>query len=103
MLELLEILRREAHRAGLRAQRADDLPRAAPLPRIERGRRLVEQQRLRRAEERERDVQPLPVADRELARRPLLGRQREALEQPTRRAGSIGDALEPREELEVLA
>src|SRR5258707_14761711 len=50
MLDLLDILRRKAHRAALGSQRIDDFPDEAPLDRVERCGRLVEQEHARLAE-----------------------------------------------------
>ena len=49
----------------------EQLPELRPPLGVERGRRLVEEQNGRRAEQREREVQPLALADRELGRRPV--------------------------------
>jgi hypothetical protein len=75
---------------------------APTLSWIERGRRLVEQEHARLAEERNGNVQALSVADGELARRPRAGRKREAFEHLRRLAARVADAFELREQLEVL-
>src|SRR5579859_3775003 len=56
VLDLLEVLRREAHGAASGAQRIRHLPDATPLARIERRGRLVEEQDTRISEQRERHV-----------------------------------------------
>ena len=104
VLDLLEVLRREAHRASFGAQRVRDLPHAPPLAGVERRRRLVEQEDARLAEQRDGDVQPLAVADRQLARRPCRRRAARSARASARAARDrLANALEAREELEVLA
>ena len=78
--ELVPVVRRHEHAAAALAHVPCDLPEAAALRGIERGRRLVEQQHGRGGEERERDIETLPVADAQLARA-HIGRQLELAEQ----------------------
>ena len=80
------------------------LPQALALARIERRGRLVEHQHRRVREQAERDVDALAVAARE-AVHPLVGALPQAglLEHRPHRAARIRDALQAREELEVLA
>ena len=80
---------------------ARDLPERAALRRVERGGRLVEQQHPRRGEQRDRDVEPLPVADGERGRA-HVGRQLE-LGRAARRRAPAGTPSSAREEAEVLA
>src|SRR5204862_792064 len=99
--QLLQVLRREAHRAALPAQRVDPLPEPPALGRIERSRRLVQQEGLRPTDQGQREVEPLAVADGEARARTPVVRKLELREQAAgiaRRA-----ALEAREQLEVLA
>src|SRR2546423_6059180 len=103
MLDLLEVLRRETDGAALAPQCAYDLPHAAPLAWVERGRRLVEQEHPRLAEQRQSDIEALAIPDRELAGRPRLRGQGEALEQPLRGSARVAYAFEACKELEVLA
>ena len=70
---------------------------------IEGSRGLVDEEHPRRAEERDREVEPLAIADREVAARPAAVGQLEIGEQARRRRPRVRLALEPREELEVLA
>src|SRR5439155_20414760 len=100
-LEFLEVLRREGHRSTLVAQRGHGLPQPAPLTRIERRRRLVEEQDARNAEARKRDVQALPVPDGERVRG-TIGGDVEARKEPRRNTAVIGLAFEAGEELEIL-
>src|SRR5436853_363859 len=58
LLRLVEVVRRQQDRLAEIAQVADRLPRAAPGLRIKAGRRLVEEDQLGVADEREREVQP---------------------------------------------
>src|SRR5439155_20644833 len=51
MLDLFEVLRREADRTALAPQRVDDLPQAPALTRIERGGGLVEEEHARLAQQ----------------------------------------------------
>src|SRR6266550_82444 len=98
-LELLEVLRREDDRATFVAQRRHGLPQPAPLTRIERRRRLVEEQDARIAEKRKRDVQALPVPDGKRVRG-TIRRDVEARKEPPCNPGVIGLAFEAGEELE---
>ena len=85
------------------AGRARELPEAAALPRIERGRRLVEQEHVRVAEQRDREVESLLVPDRQMRRRTIVVGELHRLEHPRRRRDRIMHTLEASEELEVLA
>ena len=71
MLDLLEVLRREADGAAAGTERVGNLPYAPPLSGVECRGRLVEEKDTRLAEKRERDVEALPVPDRKLAGRPV--------------------------------
>jgi hypothetical protein len=101
--DLLQVLRREDDCAAALARRVDPLPQPLPLGRIERRRRLVEEEDLRRAEERDREVQALPVADGERAARATAVRKLEGAKERGGRGGRVGLVLQAREELEVLA
>ena len=57
-LGLVEVVRGEQDRLAELLQRADRLPRGAPRRRVEAGGRLVEEDQLGVADEREREVQP---------------------------------------------
>ena len=65
-LRLLEVVRRQQDRRPRRHQLADHLPRAPARLRVQAGRRLVEQQQLGRAVDRERDLQTPLLAAGEL-------------------------------------
>src|SRR5207302_7786194 len=74
-LDLVGVLGREDDRAAGLPQRVDALPKPSPLAGIERRRRLVEQEDVRVAEECDREVEALAVADREApARAPVGGK-----------------------------
>src|SRR5438045_6564743 len=103
LLRLLRMLRHEDEGDTGLAQPLQAHPEPVALLGVERRRRLVEQQRLRRAEQRDREVEALPVADRELRGREAVRRQLELLEQAARRSRWVGLPFEAREELEVLA
>src|SRR5947208_1120791 len=82
------------------AQARPTLPEARALGRVDRRGRLVEEQDVGVAEEGEREVETLPVADREApARLPVVGKLERA-EQPGGGLGRPRLALEPREQLE---
>src|SRR5688500_12696984 len=87
---LLE-LRREHDGPGLVPQATDALPELVAMRVVERRRRLVEHERARRPEERELEVEPLPLPDRELPGG--AGRQESVW---------YLEAARPREQLEVL-
>ncbi len=56
-LGLLEVVRGQQDGRALRLQRADEVPELAPGLRVEAGRRLVEEQQLRTADDAQRDVE----------------------------------------------
>ena len=62
LLRLVEIVRRQQHRLAEQAQRADHLPRSAARCRVEPGRRLVEEEEIRVADERDAEVEPALLA-----------------------------------------
>ena len=66
-LRLLHVVRRQEDRLAERAQAADRLPGAAARRGVEAGRRLVEEDELGVADEREREVEPPQLAARERA------------------------------------
>jgi hypothetical protein len=78
-------VRRQQHGLAELGQRADDVPRRAPRRRVEAGRRLVEEDQLGIADEREREVQPARLAARQPAREHAL-----ALAQP----GQLDDLVD---------
>ena len=61
-LRLLHVVRREEDALPQGAQVADRLPRLPPRGRVEAGRRLVEEDELRVADEREGEVEPAELA-----------------------------------------
>jgi hypothetical protein len=65
-LDLLVLLGDEEQRDTLLALDFEPTPKSLTLLRIERRGRLVEQQRIRFAEQRDREVEPLAVADRKV-------------------------------------
>src|ERR1700722_17653766 len=67
-LRLVQIVGREEDRLAKRAQRADRLPGGAPRLRIETGGRLVEEDQLGVADERQSEVEPAQLAAGKLAR-----------------------------------
>ena len=67
-LRLVEVVRGEQDRLAEVAQRAHDVPGVAPRGGVEAGRRLVEEDQLRVADQRQREVQPPPLAAAERAR-----------------------------------
>ena len=67
LLRLVEVVRRQQDRLAELAQRADRLPRGAPRGGIEAGRRLVEEDQLGVADEREAEVEPPPLSAGQLA------------------------------------
>ena len=72
---LVEVVRRQQHGLAERAQRADHLPRGAARRRVEAGRRLVEEDEIGIADERDAEVEPalLAAGERLHARVALLG------------------------------
>jgi len=69
---LLHVVRRQEHRQPrLPLKRLHAVPDALPRLRVEPGRRLVEEQQLRRIDQRARDVRPAPLPAGELPVRPL--------------------------------
>ena len=96
-------MRVEEHRDALRAQLLEQQAHGAAPDRVERGRRLVEQQQARLADERLRDPEALLHA----LRHPLdasLARvaERDQLEQPRALGGAAARACEPLVQLEHL-
>ena len=99
-LRLVEVVRRQQHGLAERLERADRLPRLAPRRGVEAGRRLVEEDQLGVADEREREVEPPLLAAGErcaCARRPTP-RARPARSSRRRRAarvepGPVADGL----------
>src|SRR5262249_39747867 len=67
LLRLVEVVRGQEDRLSELLERADRLPRRPPGCGVESGRRLVEKNQLRVADEREAEVQPAALAARELA------------------------------------
>ena len=61
-LGLLHVVRREEDGLAELAQAADHLPRGAARRGVEAGRRLVEEDQLRVADQRQRDVEPPPLS-----------------------------------------
>ena len=66
VLGLVEVVRRQQHGRPARAQLADELPRLAPGRRVEAGRRLVEEQQRRGADDAERQVEASALAARQV-------------------------------------
>ena len=66
LLRLVEVVRRQQHRLPEPAQRAHELPGVAARGGVEAGRRLVEEDELRVADERDPEVEPplLPARER---------------------------------------
>ena len=103
-LGLRDVVRGVHHgRAAARASAADELPQALALARVERGRRLVEQQQPRLGEQADGDVDPLPVAARERPDR-VVGPVAQAglVEHPADGGVDVRDLLEPGEQPQVL-
>src|SRR4051795_591875 len=67
-LRLVEVVRRQEHRLSEVLQRAHDVPRRAPRRRVEARRRLVEEDQLGVADEREREVEAAQLAAAQRAR-----------------------------------
>ena len=67
LLRLVEVVRRQEDRLAERAERADHLPGGAPCSRVEAGRRLVEEDELRVADERDPEIEPPLLASGERA------------------------------------
>src|SRR4051794_22988724 len=74
-LGLVEVVRRQEHRLAELLERAHDVPRRTARCRVEAGRRLVEEDQLRVAHERQGEVEAaqLPAAERPRVRIRLLG------------------------------
>src|SRR5438067_10039617 len=68
LLDLVQIVRRQEDRLAERAQGADRLPGPPPGAGIEAGRRLVQEDQLGIADEREAEIEPAPLAAGEPAR-----------------------------------
>ena len=64
LVGLLQVLRREQERRPVPDETADDLPHPEPAARIEAGRRLIEEEQPRPADEGAAEVQPSPHAAR---------------------------------------
>src|SRR3954452_17417511 len=99
-LGLVEVVRGQHDRLAEVLERADDLPRRAPRRRVEAGGRLVEEDQLGVADEREREVQPaqLAAAQRPRVRVGLLGQAGERQDlvdvaRPRIEAGPVRDRL----------
>src|SRR4051794_37809410 len=71
-LRLVEVVRREHDGLAELAQRADRLPGGAARGRVEAGGRLVEEDQLRVADQRQAEVQPPQLAAGQLARHRVL-------------------------------
>ena len=88
-------MRREEHGLAERAERADHLPRRAPRLRVEAGRRLVEEDEVGIADERDAEVEPPLLAARERldprARLLLQPDERDHLVDVARRAVVAGE------------
>ena len=85
---LVQVVRGQEHGRAGRGELADRLPRAAARLGIEAGGRLVEEEQLGRARERERQVEPTALAAGEGAHAPVgVVREPDALEQLGRVAG----------------
>jgi hypothetical protein len=95
-------VRREQQPGAARGEAAEHVPETPALPGVQRGRRLVEQQHRRVREQPDREVQPLahPAAER---RHDVAGALREVGEREDAVDRPVAGALQPREELEVLA
>src|SRR3954447_16542210 len=78
-LRLVEVVRGQEDRLAEVLQRAHDVPRRAPRRRVEAGRRLVEEDQLGVADQREREGQApqLAAAERPRVRAGLLGEARQ--------------------------
>ena len=70
VVRLLEVLRGQQHVGAVAHELADGLPEPDPARRVEAGRRLVEQQQLRCADERGAEVEPAAEAARPPAHEP---------------------------------
>jgi hypothetical protein len=100
-LGLVEVVRGEQDGLAEIAQRAHDLPGGAPRRRVEARRRLVEEDQLGVADERQREVQPAPLAARESARAAVGGLLQAG--QLDRLLHAAGGGVEAREVLDRLA
>ena len=90
LLGLVEVVRRQHDGLAEVAQRADRAPRRAARRRVEAGRRLVEEDQLGVADERQREVQPALLAARQRRARcrPACPRARRARSPRRGRAGA---------------
>jgi murein DD-endopeptidase MepM/ murein hydrolase activator NlpD len=102
VVQLLEVLRGEDNGSVALAHAARNVPEPPALPRIERRGRFVEQKHVGSPEKGNGEVEPLLVARRKLRRQPSVVGELEQLDEARRGGGGIVDALETREELEVL-
>ena len=82
MLEVLQVLRDQHHRAAGVADAARGLPQPPPLARVQCSGRLVEQQHVRVGQERDRQIEALPVAHGQRRRRAVVVGQLQPLEHP---------------------
>ena len=102
-VELLEVLGDEDDGTAAITRAGGELPEPPALTRVERGGRLVEKEDVRIAEERDTEVQPLLVPERQLAHRAAVVGKVDGSEHSPSSDNRIGDTLEPREELQVFA
>jgi hypothetical protein len=102
VLDLFEVLRCEDDGASTFAHLRGDLPEPSALARVERGRRLVEEQHVGLGEERDREIEPLLVSSREVRGQPTVVGEVEEPDESVCGLNRIGDSLEAGEELEVL-
>ena len=88
-LRLVEVVRREQDRLAERLERADRVPGVAARGRVEARGRLVEEDQLRVADQRQRQIQPpqLPARQRPRPTRPPCRPARSARSPPRRRGG----------------
>src|SRR5207253_8066321 len=68
LLDLVQVVGRQQDRLAEPAERADRLPGAPPRSGVEAGGRLVEENQLRVADQRQAEVEPPPLPAREPAR-----------------------------------
>jgi hypothetical protein len=102
-LDLFELLGDEEQRDTSLALGFEPLPEPLTLLGIEGRGRLVEQERIRPAEQRDREVEALAIADGEGAREDAVSREPELVQRALR--GPVGSfvGFKAGEELEVLA
>ena len=106
LVGLLEVLRGEEHRGAVTDQVVDDLPHGAAAARVEAGSRLVEEDDLRPAHERHRQIES-PAHPARIRRDEAVGRldQLEALEQVADSPARVGayEVMQVGHQREVLA